>query len=225
MTASAVLGLSRTLSDRPGNLSARTRQLTSQASEGNMSPLPVRQWIPIALCLFIAMVIGVLTMPGLTGVAAAESEDAAQVKAHQTAGLTSAGQRESMSTQQRYRTDRKYAKVMSIARHQIGDPYRYGAAGPNAFDCSGLVLYVYRKALGINLQHLATAEYRRSTPIKRSQVRRGDLVFFHSGKNIYHAAIFAGHHRVLHAPQPGQRVQIDPIWTKSVWFGRLIPKG
>lgn len=168
-----------------------------------MPLLPARRWLAVATCLAIVMTVALLSIPALVGGASASSASAAQNRA---------------------RFDGKYARVMAVARNQIGDPYKYGAAGPRAFDCSGLVLFVYRKAVGINVQHLASAEYRKSNPITRSQARRGDLVFFHKGKNIYHAAIYAGHGRVLHAPHPGTHVQIDPIWTKSVWFGRLIAK-
>ena len=168
-----------------------------------MPLLPARRWLVVATCVSMVMTVLLLSIPAQVGIDSAPPTSAKDAHA---------------------RVDAKYARVMSVARHQIGDPYKYGADGPNAFDCSGLVLFVYRKAVGIHVQHLATAEYRKSTPITRSQARRGDLVFFHKGKNIYHAAIYAGHGRVLHAPHPGSHVQIDPIWTKSVWFGRLITK-
>lgn len=115
-------------------------------------------------------------------------------------------------------------RIMNVVRAQHGDPYVFGAAGPGAFDCSGLVLYVYRKATRINnLPHLASAEYRRSKHISRKQARPGDLVVFHNGSNIYHAAIYAGHNHIWHAPHSGSHVQKDPIWTNNVWFGRLLP--
>jgi len=119
-------------------------------------------------------------------------------------------------------TLKRYQRVLNVARNQFGDPYAYGAAGPSAFDCSGLTLYVYRQATGLRLPHRATSQYHQSTPISRSEARPGDLVFFHSGGDIYHAAIYAGHGDILHVSRPGTVVGRAPMWTNSVYFGRVI---
>ena len=124
----------------------------------------------------------------------------------------------------RAKIDRKYSRIMKVARNQKGDPYRYGAAGPNAFDCSGLTMYVYKQATGRNLQHLATAQFRAGERISRKQARPGDLVFMHNNGDIYHASIYAGHGEIIHAGRTGTNVQRDPIWTSSVYFARLLPK-
>jgi cell wall-associated NlpC family hydrolase len=126
--------------------------------------------------------------------------------------------------QRRARINNKYERIMKVARNQKGDPYVFGAAGPGAFDCSGYTLFVYRKAAGVSMQHLATAQYRKGDRITRQQARRGDLVFFHSGGNIYHVAIYAGHGKIWHASRSGTPVKKDPIWTKSVYYGRILPK-
>ena len=93
-----------------------------------------------------------------------------------------------------------------IAIHQIGDRYRYGAAGPNSFDCSGLVQYSFRKA-GIRLPRTAAAQARRAHRISKSKLRRGDLMFFSDGGHVFHAAIFLRWHRgraqMVHAPGSG----------------------
>jgi cell wall-associated NlpC family hydrolase len=124
----------------------------------------------------------------------------------------------------RSRVQQTRERIMRVVRAQAGAPYVFGAAGPRAFDCSGLVLYVYRKATNINyLPHLATGEYRRSHHISRRQARPGDLVVFHSGRNIYHAAIYAGHGFIWEAPHSGSHVKRDRIWSHNVWFGRLLP--
>lgn len=124
----------------------------------------------------------------------------------------------------RARIERKYDRIMKVARNQKGDPYRYGAAGPGSFDCSGLTMYVYKQATGRSLQHLATAQFRAGERISRSQARPGDLVFMHSGGDIYHASIYAGHGDIIHAGRTGTNVQRDPIWTSSVYFARLLPR-
>lgn len=120
------------------------------------------------------------------------------------------------------RVSHRYQRVLSIARDHFGDPYVYGAAGPHAFDCSGYTMFVYRQATGISLPHQSGEQYQRATRISRADARPGDLVFFHSGGSVYHAAIYAGHGYILHAPSTGRVVQRERMWTSSVWFGRVI---
>ena len=73
----------------------------------------------------------------------------------------------------------------NIALHQIGDPYVYGAAGPNAFDCSGLVYFSYRTpALGA--AYLDRPGGSRPPHPARAHLRRGDLMFFDDGGGVYH---------------------------------------
>lgn len=126
--------------------------------------------------------------------------------------------------QRRERIRNKYQRVMQMVRKQKGDPYVYGAAGPGAFDCSGLTMYVYRKAAGVNMQHRATAQFHKGKRITRQQARPGDLVFMHSGGDIYHVSIYAGKGKIWHASRPGTNVKKDPIWTNSVYYARLLPQ-
>jgi cell wall-associated NlpC family hydrolase len=126
--------------------------------------------------------------------------------------------------ERRQRIDRKYRSVMRIARNQKGDPYVYGAAGPGAFDCSGLTMFVYRQAAGISMDHSATAQSRRGDRIPRKAARPGDLVFMYDGGGIYHASIYAGKNQILHASRPGTNVKVDPIWTSRHFFVRILPK-
>lgn len=114
------------------------------------------------------------------------------------------------------------ARVLRVASAQTGDRYAYGAAGPNAFDCSGLTSYVYRVATGKRLPHSSSAQQGRTRRISAASARPGDLVFFHSGSHVYHVAIYAGHHTIIHAPYPGQRVKRERIWTSAVTYGRVI---
>ena len=113
------------------------------------------------------------------------------------------------------------ARVLRVARHQIGDRYAYGAIGPNAFDCSGLTAYVYRKATGKHLPHSSSAQQGSTRRISARAARPGDLVFFHDGGHVYHVAIYAGRHMIVHAPYPGQRVKRERIWTSAVTYGRV----
>ena len=115
----------------------------------------------------------------------------------------------------------RVAVAMDIVRNQKGDPYRYGAAGPRAFDCSGLVYYSFRKAGFTNIPRTSRQQAAASRRISRSAMRRGDMVFFTSGGRVYHVGVFAGwsHGRryIVHASRPGTPVKRDPIWTSS-WF-------
>ena len=110
---------------------------------------------------------------------------------------------------------------MGVAAAQTGDPYVYGAAGPNAFDCSGLTSFVYRVAAGKSLPHSSSAQKGATQSISRAAARPGDLVFFHGSGGIYHVGIFAGGNSLIHASKPGTPVSRARIWTSAVSFGRV----
>jgi cell wall-associated NlpC family hydrolase len=118
------------------------------------------------------------------------------------------------------RRNHEVAQALRVAARQQGDPYRYGATGPNAFDCSGLMLYSFRAA-GLHLPRTAAAQAGAVRHIARSRMRVGDLVFFTSGSHVYHVGIFDGWSHgariIIHAPYTGARVRKEAIWTNS-WF-------
>lgn len=108
--------------------------------------------------------------------------------------------------------------IVQTARAQIGTPYRYGGASPAGFDCSGLVMYVYRKN-GIDLPRTATDQYLEGRRISKRNLQPGDLVFFRiSGNGISHVGIYAGRGKFIHAPKPGKRVSFaslnNPYWAR-----------
>ncbi len=99
--------------------------------------------------------------------------------------------------------------AIAFARAQIGDPYVWGAAGPNAWDCSGLTMAAWR-AGGIYLPHFAAAQYEESTRISPTALQPGDLVFWGSSSSpssIYHVAIYVGNGMIIQAPRTGVPVQ------------------
>jgi cell wall-associated NlpC family hydrolase len=114
---------------------------------------------------------------------------------------------------------------MDVVRHQKGDPYRYGAEGPRAFDCSGLIYYGFRKAGFKHVPRSSDDQARHMNRISRAKMRKGDLVFFHDGaaaaRNVYHVGVFSGwkdgRRVVVHAPNSGKKVHRSKIWT-SQWF-------
>ncbi|WP_328859891.1 C40 family peptidase [Streptomyces sp. NBC_00306] len=111
-------------------------------------------------------------------------------------------------------------KALKVAASKKGAPYKYGAMGPSRFDCSGLTLYSYKKA-GKKLPRTAQQQYNKTRHIKASSRQVGDLVFFHSGRSVYHVGIYAGSGKIWHSPKTGSWVKLEKIWTKSVWYGRV----
>jgi len=110
--------------------------------------------------------------------------------------------------------------ALAWARSRKGSPYHYGSDGPRRFDCSGLTRWVYAR-VGKSLPHSSAAQANKVKHIKRSNARRGDLVFFYDNGGVYHVGIFAGRGRVWHAPHSGTRVHREHIWTRNVFFGRV----
>lgn len=118
---------------------------------------------------------------------------------------------------------------LDVVRHQTGDPYRYGAAGPSAFDCSGLIYYSFHRAGFTHVPRTSSAQARFMNRIRKSHLRRGDFVFFYSGAatpgNVYHVGVFAGWHNgrriIIHSPHSGSRVHREALWT-SHWFAGTL---
>lgn len=119
----------------------------------------------------------------------------------------------------------KIRRTVRIAKNQIGDPYRYGAAGPHRFDCSGLVYFSARRAGFSKVPRTSRAQARHMRRIKKSNMRPGDFMYFHNGGRVYHTGIFVGRKDgkriILHAPSTGKRVHKARVWT-SKWFAGTL---
>jgi cell wall-associated NlpC family hydrolase len=108
------------------------------------------------------------------------------------------------------------ASAVAYARDQIGDPYRFAAAGPGSWDCSGLTMQAYA-SVGIGIGgHSATAQYDLAATqgklVPYSQVRVGDLIFYtDGGGDMYHVAISSGAGMMIEAPYPGVGVREVPV--------------
>jgi len=106
------------------------------------------------------------------------------------------------------------AKVaVQTALDQIGDPYSYGAAGPDAFDCSGLTMYAW-SAAGVALSHSSSVQSTQGTPVSISSLMPGDLVFYYSP--VSHVGMYIGGGRVVHAPHTGTTVQIASLYSMPI---------
>ena len=111
----------------------------------------------------------------------------------------------------------KYGGVVGIAMRYLGVPYVYGGASPSGFDCSGFIMYVFAQ-VGVSLPHNAAAQYGYGTPVDRSQLQPGDLVFFNG---LGHAGIYVGGGTFIHSPHTGDVVKISSLsgWYSATWVG------
>lgn len=111
----------------------------------------------------------------------------------------------------------RYGGVVGIAMRFLGTPYVWGGASPSGFDCSGFVMYVYAQ-VGVSLPHNAAAQYGYGTPVDRSQLQPGDLVFFNG---LGHNGIYIGGGSFIHSPHTGDVVKISSLtgWYASTWVG------
>jgi len=97
--------------------------------------------------------------------------------------------------------DLKQNKLIQVGKAQLGKPYVWAAQGPNAFDCSGFVQYVFKKAVGKDLPHSSRTMSTTGTTIKKANLKAGDLVFFKTGgsSSINHTGIYIGNGEFIHA--------------------------
>lgn len=100
------------------------------------------------------------------------------------------------------------AAAVSYARQKLGSPYVWGATGPDAFDCSGLIQAAYGSA-GVALPRTTYAQIDTGQRVSRTELRPGDLVFFYSG--ISHVGLYIGDGQMIHAPNPSSPVRVAPI--------------
>jgi cell wall-associated NlpC family hydrolase len=98
--------------------------------------------------------------------------------------------------------------VLAFAKSQVGKAYVYGAAGPSAFDCSGLTMAAWSQS-GVSLPHNAAAQYSSGTPISESELQPGDLVFYYTP--ISHVGLYIGNGQIVNALNPGAGVLISGL--------------
>lgn len=119
----------------------------------------------------------------------------------------------------------KSQSLLSRAMSLLGTPYRWGGSSPESgFDCSGLVSYVFRTALGIELPRVSRdmASLTNGQAIERGALNVGDLVFFgRNGKRVDHVGIYVGEGRFLHAPSRGKDVRVDTL-ASGYWSGKYL---
>jgi len=115
-------------------------------------------------------------------------------------------------------------KMVTAAVSRVGMPYVYGAAGPTAFDCSGLVKWSFTKA-GVNMPRVAAAQAMTGPAVSVSQLEPGDLLFYRTDPAdpayISHVAIYIGNGKMVHAPRTGENVQVVAADTTMDFAGAV----
>ncbi|KGM57001.1 hypothetical protein N799_12425 [Lysobacter arseniciresistens ZS79] len=120
-------------------------------------------------------------------------------------------------------TDGKVKSVLQRALALLGTPYRWGGTSPDkGFDCSGLVSYVFRNALGVELPRVSRDQARTGELIAdKSELAEGDLVFFGKRGRVDHVGIYVGEGRFVHAPSSGKDVMVSSLET-GYWSGKYM---
>lgn len=107
------------------------------------------------------------------------------------------------------------------ARAQVGKPYLYGGAGPDAFDCSGLTMRAWQAA-GVSINRTSRDQYRQVLKISYDSMRPGDLIFWGTNPSdpgsVYHVAMFVGGGQMVESPSPG-----NPVRVTSIRWGNTMP--
>ncbi|AZE56836.1 NLP/P60 family protein [Pseudomonas synxantha] len=125
-------------------------------------------------------------------------------------------------------SSRHASKVVGRAHELIGAPYRWGGASVSqGFDCSGLLVYLFRSEAGIHIPRTTALMLSSASKfVEREHLKSGDVVFFkHNGRQrMKHAGIYIGNNKFIHAPRAGKHVRIDSLsnkyWNKSYFSAR-----
>lgn len=120
-------------------------------------------------------------------------------------------------------SNNNFQKINRVASRQLGKRYRWGAIGPNSFDCSGLTNYTYRVAIHKRIPRTAQAQYNSGRHISYRNVQPGDLVFFgYSRYSIYHVGLYVGHGKMIDAQDNGvKRENVVAPWWHLVGTARV----
>ena len=112
-------------------------------------------------------------------------------------------------------------RIVGTAKQYLGVKYKYGGVTPGGFDCSGYVMYVYRKS-GIGISRVLKNQYYSGKRVALGNARPGDLVFFKTnGRDISHVGIYLGENRFIHAPTTGKSISYASMENRY-WKKRYI---
>jgi cell wall-associated NlpC family hydrolase len=119
--------------------------------------------------------------------------------------------------------DGRVQGLLQRALALLGTPYRWGGTSPDrGFDCSGLVGYVFRTALGIDLPRVSREQAKTGELVAdRAALAAGDLVFFGRKGRVDHVGIYVGEGKFVHAPSRGKDVTVSSMDT-GYWSGKFM---
>lgn len=100
--------------------------------------------------------------------------------------------------------------IANFAKSLVGKPYSYGSTGPNSFDCSGFVFYVF-KNFGINLPRTSQAQAYVGKRVSKSELKPGDLVFSNTYSSLSHVGVYIGDGQFVHAANSGTGVTVSGV--------------
>lgn len=122
-------------------------------------------------------------------------------------------------------------ELIGSAMGLLGIAYRYGGTSvATGFDCSGFMQHIFRRAMGINLPRTSAEQARMGSPVSRSELQPGDMVFFRTlgGSRISHVGLYIGNDRFIHAPRTGKNIEITSLshkyWSGKYAFARRVKK-
>ncbi|ENT0547955.1 NlpC/P60 family protein [Neisseria gonorrhoeae] len=122
-------------------------------------------------------------------------------------------------------------ELIGSAMGLLGIAYRYGGTSVSTgFDCSGFMQHIFKRAMGINLPRTSAEQARMGTPVARSELQPGDMVFFCTlgGSRISHVGLYIGNNRFIHAPRTGKNIEITSLshkyWSGKYAFARRVKK-
>ena len=126
-----------------------------------------------------------------------------------------------LDQQQKPKLTERISGVLSKAMSLLGTPYRWGGESTEGFDCSGLVGYVYRSVLGMELPRVSRQMATTGEAVERSALVPGDLVFFGKRGRVDHVGIYIGEGKFLHAPRTGRDVTVSSLST-GYWSAKYL---
>jgi cell wall-associated NlpC family hydrolase len=138
---------------------------------------------------------------------AAARLQAAQLAAANTQNQPAVGVTAQSPSGQTFVPPSSHSSVVNIALAQVGKPYVWAAAGPDSFDCSGLIVYSFAQ-VGISLPHSSYALWDLGVPVSEDQLEPGDILFF---DGLGHVGMYVGGGEFVQAPHTGTDVQVTPL--------------
>ncbi|HAL29413.1 MAG TPA: hypothetical protein DCP20_01675 [Coriobacteriia bacterium] len=118
-------------------------------------------------------------------------------------------------------TNAPRSSVVAIALSKLGSPYKWAAAGPDMFDCSGFTMWCYAQ-IGVSLPHSSRAQINVGQRVWKANLEPGDLVFF-GRSTIHHVGIYVGNGNYVHAPSTGDVVKVSSLGARSDYVGASRP--